>query len=48
MKQRKLYTSEFKQEAVRLIEQPGANVQGIAKDLGACMPGEKQPKPREG
>ena len=34
MKQRKVYTAEFKQEAVRLIEQPGANVQQIAKDLG--------------
>jgi transposase len=34
MKNRKVYTTEFKQEAVRLIEQPEANVQQIAKDLG--------------
>jgi transposase len=34
MKNRKIYTAEFKQEALRLIEQPGANVQQIAKDLG--------------
>jgi len=34
MMNRKVYTAEFKQEAVKLIEQPGANVQQIAKDLG--------------
>jgi transposase len=34
MNKRKSYTTEFKQEAVRLIEQPGASVPQIAKDLG--------------
>jgi transposase len=34
MNKRKTYTAEFKQEAVRLIEQSGASVQQIAKDLG--------------
>ena len=36
MKQGKAYTTEFKQEAVKLIAQPGANVnvQQVAKDLG--------------
>jgi hypothetical protein len=33
MKRRKVYTTEFKQEAIRLIEQPRANVQRIANDL---------------
>ncbi len=51
MKNRKVYTAEFKQEAVRLTEQPGANVQQIAKDLGylitAYMPGEKQRRVKE-
>jgi transposase len=34
MKTRKSYTREFKEEAVRLIEQAGASVPQIAKDLG--------------
>jgi transposase len=31
---RKIYTAEFKREAVRLSEQPGASVLKVAKDLG--------------
>jgi transposase len=34
MKTRKSYTTEFKEEAVRLIEQAGTSVPQIAKDLG--------------
>ena len=34
MKERKTYTAEFKREAVRLMEQPGARVEQIASDLG--------------
>jgi transposase len=32
--QRRRFTEEFKQEAVRLASQPGASKAGIAKDLG--------------
>ena len=34
MKKRKIYTTEFKREAVRLLEQPGTRVAKIATDLG--------------
>ena len=34
MKERRVYTAEFKQEAVRLCEQPGASVVQIATELG--------------
>jgi transposase len=34
MNKRKTYTAEFKREAVTLLEQPGASVLKIAKDLG--------------
>jgi transposase len=34
MNKRKVYTAEFKREAVRLAEQPGSSVLKIAKDLG--------------
>lgn len=32
--QRRVYTAEFKREAVRLCEQPGASVVQVAKELG--------------
>lgn len=34
MKERRVYTAEFKREAVRLCEQPGASVVQIAEELG--------------
>jgi transposase-like protein len=34
MKERKTYPAEFKREAVRLMEQPGVQVEQIARDLG--------------
>ena len=34
MKERRVYTTEFKREAVRLCEQPGASVVQIAEELG--------------
>lgn len=34
MKERRVYTAEFKLEAVRLCEQSGASVVQIAKELG--------------
>ena len=34
MNKRKVYTAEFKREAVRLTEQPEASVERIAQDLG--------------
>jgi transposase len=34
MNKRKIYTTEFKREAVTLLEQPGASVAKIATDLG--------------
>ncbi|CAN5854788.1 hypothetical protein BH24DEI2_BH24DEI2_09140 [soil metagenome] len=34
MKERRVYTAEFKQEAVRLCEQPGVSVVQIATELG--------------
>ena len=34
MAHRKVYTPEFKQQAVQLAQQPGNTNQGIASDLG--------------
>jgi transposase len=34
MNKRKVYTVEFKREAVQLAEQPGSSVLKVAKDLG--------------
>ena len=34
MKERRVYTAEFKREAVRLCEQPGVSVVQIAEELG--------------
>ena len=34
MKERRVYTAEFKQEAVRLCEQSGASVVQVAEELG--------------
>ena len=38
MKERRVYTAEFKREAVRLCEQPGASVVQIATELGISDP----------
>lgn len=34
MTERRVYTAEFKREALRLCEQPGASVERIAQELG--------------
>ena len=34
MSTRRIYTAEFKQEAVRLTQQPGVSIAQIAKELG--------------
>lgn len=34
MKERKVYTAEFKQEAVKLSEQPGVSIVQVAEELG--------------
>jgi hypothetical protein len=39
MRKRKSYTTGYKREAVRLIEQPGASVPQIAKGLGVSSSG---------
>ena len=34
MQQRRMFSEEFKREAVKLLRQPGASKAGIARDLG--------------